>query len=670
MEGLRLAAAAQRLVLALVLGLAVGGSAMAAPTVEDFFKPDAYADIRLSPSGKRLAATVAASNGRRSLAVIDLADSTKSKILVSYTNVDVWNVQWVNDDRLIYSVADMKETLRGQKGTGLFAIDAAGGKPARAVILPSWTSGISHADGRTLGPNYTLHSVLRDGSDAILVRRNVYETSGKLLYVGLLRANTRTGALINLYAGAPDHVVDWAADAKGRPRMAMTAAGDRTALYHKPNDETGWVKVLDGARFGSSVPELLYAESVSRIYAVANLEPHSDVASLVVMDPTEGAGRVAFRVLLTTPGFDFNGSLVTSTSGEVLGVRYLTEARGTHWFDSRLKSIQQRVDELLPGSNNWIDCGACGADVDNVLVAYSADRVPATYRVFNVSKGTLQPVASSRPWIRPQDMATTDMNRVTMRDGLSVPVYVTRPKDQGGPAPAVVLVHGGPWLRGVEWKWRDEAQFLASRGYVVIEPEFRGSTGYGSKLFRAGWKEWGRAMQDDVADAALWAVEQGYADRQRIAIAGASYGGYATLMGLIRNPEIFRCGISWVGVTDIGLMYSLDWSDLSDEYRRHGMPLLVGDREKDADQLAATSPIRQAAKLTQPLLMAYGEIDRRVPIEHGKQMRDALAKTNKNVEWKVYAGEGHGWLLPANTYDFWTRVETFLDKNLRNAPPQ
>lgn len=177
-------------------------------------------------------------------------------------------------------------------------------------------------------------------------------------------------------------------------------------------------------------------------------------------------------------------------------------------------------------------------------------------------------------------------------------------------------------------------------------------------------------MQDDVADAALWAVEQGYADRQRIAIAGASYGGYATLMGLIRNPEIFRCGISWVGVTDIGLMYSLDWSDLSDEYRRYGMPLLVGDRDKDAEQLAATSPIRQAAKLTQPLLMAYGEIDRRVPIEHGKQMRDALAKTNRNVEWKVYDGEGHGWLLPANTYDFWTRVETFLEKNLRNAPPQ
>ena len=232
----------------------------------------------------------------------------------------------------------------------------------------------------------------------------------------------------------------------------------------------------------------------------------------------------------------------------------------------------------------------------------------------------------------------------------------------------VVLVHGGPWVRGGEWEWEPQSQFLASRGYVVIEPEFRGSVGFGFKHFRSSWKQWGLTMQDDVADAAQWAIKQGYADPKRVCIAGASYGGYATLMGLIRNPELFRCGVEWVGVTDIDLMYSITWSDASDRWKRYGMPRMVGDRKQDAAQLAATSPIKLADKVTQPLLMAYGGVDERVPIEHGTQFRDAVRKTNQKVEWVVYADEGHGWLLPANRIDFWTRVERFLDKNLKNAP--
>jgi dipeptidyl aminopeptidase/acylaminoacyl peptidase len=260
------------------------------------------------------------------------------------------------------------------------------------------------------------------------------------------------------------------------------------------------------------------------------------------------------------------------------------------------------------------------------------------------------------------------MVRIAARDGLSIPVHVTRPVGQSGAAPMVVLVHGGPWVRGGEWGWDEESQFLASRGYVVIEPEFRGSTGYGDKLYRASFKQWGLAMQDDVADAAQWAVKQGYADPKRVCIAGASYGGYATLMGLIRNPELFRCGVEWVGVTDIELMYSIQWSDASENWKGYGIPVLVGDRVKDAEQLAATSPLKLAGKLTQPLLMAYGGEDLRVPIEHGLKMRNALRGHNKNVEWIDYPSEGHGWTLQANDIDFWTRVEKFLDQHLKNAP--
>jgi dipeptidyl aminopeptidase/acylaminoacyl peptidase len=231
----------------------------------------------------------------------------------------------------------------------------------------------------------------------------------------------------------------------------------------------------------------------------------------------------------------------------------------------------------------------------------------------------------------------------------------------------VVLVHGGPWTRGGSWIWADDPQFLATRGYVVIEPEFRGSIGYGEALFRAGFKQWGLAMQDDLADAARWAIAQGYADPKRLCIAGASYGGYATLMGLLRDPDLYRCGINWVGVTDIELMYTARWGDFSDQIKQFGLPVLVGDPKKDAEQLRNTSPLQQAARINRPLLLAYGGEDHRVPIEHGRSFYRAIVKTNPNVEWVLYPDEGHGWLLEKNRYDFYTRVEKFLARHLKGA---
>ena len=224
-------------------------------------------------------------------------------------------------------------------------------------------------------------------------------------------------------------------------------------------------------------------------------------------------------------------------------------------------------------------------------------------------------------------------------------------------------------MRGTHWQWEAEAQFLASRGYVVIEPEFRGSRGFGFPHFRAGWKQWGRAMQDDVADATMWAVAQGWVDAARICIAGGSYGGYAVLMGLVRHHDFYRCGIDWAGVTDIGLMYTIGWSDISEEARGYEMPQLIGDPWLDAAQLEETSPLAQAGKVRRPLLLGYGRLDRRVPIEHGKAFRDAVMRTNRDVEWIEYPDEGHGFRTMKARVDFRSRVERFLDRNVGAAQP-
>jgi dipeptidyl aminopeptidase/acylaminoacyl peptidase len=268
-------------------------------------------------------------------------------------------------------------------------------------------------------------------------------------------------------------------------------------------------------------------------------------------------------------------------------------------------------------------------------------------------------------------MAHRDFVRFKARDGLEIPAWVTVPKDgKKGPHPMVVLVHGGPWVRGGDWRWDADSQFLASRGYVVLEPEFRGSTGFGHQHFKAGWKQWGLAMQNDVADGTRWAIDKGLADPKRICIAGASYGGYATLMGLVNDPDLYRCGIEWVGVTDISLMYSISWSDTSESSKKYGMPLLVGDPEKDAAQLKATSPIAQASRIKQPLLLAYGGLDDRVPLKHGTEFRDAVTKTNPDVEWVVYPEGGHGWSLLKDNVDWWTRVEKFLARNIGEGSKQ
>jgi dipeptidyl aminopeptidase/acylaminoacyl peptidase len=331
-----------------------------------------------------------------------------------------------------------------------------------------------------------------------------------------------------------------------------------------------------------------------------------------------------------------------------------------------MKAHQVAVDQLLPNTANMLSPPRRGTSPWLLVRAFS-DVQPSLYYLFNTQTRKLSRVGSQMPGIQPAQMSAMDMVRYKARDGLEIPAYLTLPASAGENKknlPLIVYVHGGPWVRGATWRWQDDVQFLASRGYAVLQPEFRGSVGFGRKHLEASFKQWGLAMQDDLADGARWAIAQGFADPKRICIMGASYGGYATLMGLAKDGDLFACGVDWVGVSDILLMYDAHWSDFSDEWKRYGMPVMVGDRSKDAAQLEATSPIRLAARIKNPLLMAHGRIDRRVPIEHGRRMFDAVKGHNPKVEWVEYDKDGHGWSLPETDVDWWTRVEGFLARHI------
>jgi dipeptidyl aminopeptidase/acylaminoacyl peptidase len=259
--------------------------------------------------------------------------------------------------------------------------------------------------------------------------------------------------------------------------------------------------------------------------------------------------------------------------------------------------------------------------------------------------------------------------RYAARDGLPIPAYLTLPRGQGRNLPMVVVVHGGPWIRGDTWSFDSEAQFLASRGYAVLQPNFRGTTGHGWKHFASSFGQWGLAMQDDIEDGVKWAVAQGIADPRRVCIYGASYGGYAAMMGLAKTPEVFRCGINYVGVTDLDLYLTATWADYAySDFIQHSAREMVGDATRDAQRLRATSPVELAARIKAPVLMAYGAVDFRVPIEHGTRMKAALERHGSKPVWIAESGEGHGFRDTRNRVAFYEAMEKFLKEHLGPAP--
>ncbi len=378
-------------------------------------------------------------------------------------------------------------------------------------------------------------------------------------------------------------------------------------------------------------------------------------------------GKPAAEAMVEAPGFDLNPALRTEAgTGRLLGVRYETDAPATIWLDPLRRSLQALADDRFPGHVNDIQCRRC--EEGGVMMVYSSsDRDPGSYWLYDLTSKSWESVGKARNAIDPRQMAQLDFYRAKARDGEDLPIWITTPNGSTEkPRAAVVLVHGGPWVRGGHWSWNAGAQFLASRGYVVIEPEFRGSTGYGRKHLEKGFKQWGLTMQDDVADAVQWAAAKGMVDPKRVCIAGASYGGYATLMGLVRNPDLYRCGVAWVAVTDVRLLFANSWlSDVSMEAIQYSMPVMIGDPDKDAALLKEAAPIEHAKEIRAPLLMAFGGKDTRVPLEHGTGMRRAMESAGLHPEFVVYDGEGHGFLKVENRVDFYTRMEQFLAKNLQ-----
>jgi dipeptidyl aminopeptidase/acylaminoacyl peptidase len=646
------------------LHAAPASSALTPPPIERFFINSQMADASLSPDARYLAAISGASGRRDYLIVIDLEKRT-ARTVAGYQDADIRRFEWVNNGRLLFDLTDHQLAPGGQlMAAGLYAVDRDGGNLRQLAGRrgePPMSIG-SHIAHKIL-PWHTFMLGQRgaQNADHVYVESVEWLEGGEVRNVNLLRLNTTTAATQTVLR--PARVQDWMLDHKGEPRLALSSEQGVTTIHYLDPANGRWrvLSTFNSYQGGKDAFAPLGFGSDGTLYATAYGK--SDTTALVTIDLATGKPNP--EPLVVTPGYDFTGSLVRSGE-KVVGVQVHTDADSIAWFNPAMAEAQKKLDAALPGTVNLMSFPAQNQS-EWALVKSFSDVRPLSYVLYNLRTGALDPVGEAYPGLDPQRMSQQDPVRYKARDGMEIPALLTLPRGGAKNAPLVVLVHGGPYVRGNRWGWKADTQFLASRGYAVLEPDFRGSTGYGDKHFRAGWKQWGLAMQNDIADGARWAVAQGYADPKRICIAGASYGGYAVLMGLANDPDLYKCGVSWAGVTDINLLYDGHWSftsDLSAQWKQYGMPDLIGDKVKDAAQLKATSPIEQAARIKAPLLLAYGGVDQRVPMYHGRKFLDAVKPHNKQVEWIDYPNEGHGWRLPQNRIDFWSRVEKFLDKNI------
>lgn len=647
-------------------GLAFG---QATPTdAEQFFRPPAIEGVQVSPSGQRLAMLVRTPEGRTGLAVTDLPMKAPPRIIAAYSDGDITRVDWVSDSRLAYDVFNLREgSTIWENHAGTFAVDHDGN---RSRLLIAWRysndSTSSRIVSRVLTYPWKWTGAARDGSDDIWVYEARYDNRENWIGNDVARLNTVDGKLRRPKINVPPHTSSWTSNSAGEVTVAQTLREGRAKLHVRPADGEAWSVLQDEDYLQGHHYSPLFLEADGQLVVIAR--PNGAEAALY-------GYRTATRQLSPEPlvavkGYDLDPTLEVDTkSRRVVGVHFRADRPLSHWFDPELAGIQAGLDAALPSRFNRLICGYCES-TRFIAVHSTSDRHPGEYFLFDRQERKLERIGTARPWLDEARQGRRTFHRVTTRDGLAMPVYITHPPGSkpNDPLPAVVLVHGGPWLRGADLSWVEEAQFLASRGYRVIEPEFRGSVGYGAALYQAGIKQWGRAMQDDLIDAVQWAAKQGLVDDQRVCVMGSSYGGYAALMGPIRHAGAYRCAISFAGVTDIVLRYEAWGSDLSEDTRKFILPQMMGGPDDNEAWLREVSPLHRAKDIKVPVLLAHGAQDRRVPLEHARKFEAAAKEAGVDLTYVVYDRIGHGWVRPSDQIDFYKRVDAFLAQHLSTSP--
>lgn len=600
--------------------------------MEDFFRNPEKTAYQISPDGKYYS-YLAPYETRMNIFVQEIGKENVIQ-LTSDTARDIMGYFWANNERIVYL-----RDIGGDENYKLFAINADGSNPVALTDFP--------------GVRTQIIDDLPEIEDEMIVGMNKRIPQVFDPY----RLNIETGELTMLYEN-PGNIQGWMTDHEGKLRVATAIEdGVNTTILYRDNEEEPFRTVLTTS-FKESVDPQFFTFDNKYVYAVSNLG--RDKTAAIVFDIANGK---ELELLYENPEFDVN-RMSYSRKRKVLQAAYFESwKRERYYFDEEFKGLIGKIEQKLGAEGNYnLGIYDMTKEEDKYIVGKSSDRAMTTYYLYDVNTDELTFIHQVTPWLDENEMAEVKPVTYTARDGMTIHGYLTIPKGKEAKnLPVIVNVHGGPWARD-SWGFNPEIQFLANRGYAVFQMNFRGSTGYGRAFWEASFKQWGQAMQDDVTDGVQWLISQGIADPKRVVIYGASYGGYATLMGIVKEPDLFAAAVDYVGVSNLfTFMQTIPpyWEPMLQM-----MYEMVGNPQADSLMMAQNSPALQAERIKTPLFIAQGANDPRVNKAESDQMVAALQARGIEVEYMVKDNEGHGFYNEENRFDFYRAMEAFLAKHI------
>jgi len=601
-----------------------------------------FTSVTISPKGEYLAVGIL-HEGKRAAAILDF-DTKKLLTLVSFRNkLEVAGMTWVNDDRLLVTLSRKIGLLERPGSAGeLYAVNADGSKGVNIFGF----MGVEPiaASGRYL-------TKLDD--DHILVETHPWSgVAGKDLQPSVMRVNIHNGRTREL-TRTNIRGASFVLDHDKNPRFAMGMDDDFNLIYsYRPQGKIDWQP--SPVPFTKDVTPLTFEKERERVLLMAP-SPKTSVIGLFSVDPTTGDYEEVYvndRADISSPYLD--------KENELYGVR--VDEYYPEFIAIDPESPRAQTQQMLLGAfpQGYVYQTSATAKRDKIVFVVSAPNLPARYYLFEPETKKATFLLDAYPKIDPSGLAMSDAIELSARDGTVLRGYLTLPP--GLPAknlPMVVMPHGGPHARDM-WGYDPTAQMLAIEGYAVLQINFRGSTGYGTDFRDAGYGEWGRKTQEDIIDATYWAVNEGIADRDRLAIFGASFGGYSALQAPILEPDLFKAAIGYVGVYDLDMLYTT--GDI--ETARWGESYLDTTLPADQAERIAQSPARNVDKLKAAVFIVHGVDDYRAAFEHAEALRDALDEINYPYEWLAKDGEGHGFYDVDNRIELNNKVLAFLEKHL------
>ncbi len=594
--------------------------------MQDFFRNPEKSSFKISPNGEHIA-YMKPWKARMNVFVMDM--NTKKEVrLTSSQERGIYWFAWLNNNRIGY----IKDE-GGNENMHFYAVNI---DMSNEIDLTPF----ENVQARIIDD-------LEDDPNHIIMGLNKRNPQIHDPY----RINVNDGKM-DMIAENPGNISEWMTDHDGKLRMAITSDGVNTSLLYRDKESDGFKPILT-TDFKVSVAPLFFTFDNKNLYVASNRG--RDKTAIFEFDLNKSKeGKLIFE----HDEVDVSGLMFSRKRKVLTGVSYTVAKNEMVFFDTLREGLQQKLEEKLPGYEVGIT--SFSEDETKAVVVTYSDKSRGTYYYYDLDKNKLIELGQVSPWLNEEDMCEMKPIHYKSRDGLIINGYLTLPNGTNGKnLPVVVNPHGGPWHRD-SWGYNSEVQFLANRGFAVFQMNFRGSTGYGREFWEKSFKQWGKSMQDDISDGVNWLIDEGIANPDRIAIYGASYGGYATLAGLAFTPDLYACGVDYVGVSSLfTFMESMPpyW-----ELYRSMMYEMVGHPEKDKELLASASPLLHIDKIKAPLFIAQGANDPRVVKAESDQIVEALKNAGIDVPYMVKDNEGHGFYNEENQFDFYREMEKFLTK--------